>query len=303
VCRMFGFRSSVPSRAHRSLLEAENALAAQSVGHPDGWGIGWFVGDDAYVAKSGASAHACERFSRTSQRLASHTFVVHVRRATVGVVDSLNAHPFRFGRWLFAHNGTLFDMDRMRPWLAERTPSSFESQILGDTDSEALFFWLLGRLEAAGIDPHGRDQPDASVTAGAVREALLELDAVSVELGVMRPLLNVLLTDGRSMVGHRAGMPLHLSTQKAHCPDAQTCTALKVCLERVRPPGHPVNHILLASERIGVGENLWEEVEDGATVVLSPDMHLSITEPPKGWVAPVMPEHLRVQAAPSLAVS
>ncbi len=300
MCRMFGFRSSVPSRAHRSLLDAENALAAQSVGHPDGWGIGWFVGDDAYVVKSGSAAHGCDRFSRTSQRLASHTFVVHVRRATVGGVDSLNAHPFRFGRWLFAHNGTLFDMEKMRPWLTERTPSAFESQILGDTDSEALFFWLLGRLEAAGIDPHGRDQPCSDATAATVREALLELDEAARELDVLRPLLNVLLTDGRTMIGHRAGMPLHLSTQKAHCPDASTCQAVKVCLERRRPRGHPVNHLLLASERIGTGENLWEKVPDGATVVLDPAIRLRMTAPPDGWIAPEMPDDLRVRAAPSL---
>ena len=185
--------------------------------------------------------------------------------------------------------------------MEARTPSQYESQILGDTDSEALFYWLLGRLEAAGIDPHGRDAPDAQETAAAVRAAMLELDAVSYELGVMRPIVNVLLTDGRSMIGHRAGMPLHLSTQKLHCPDAPTCTAIKVCLERVRPEGHPVNHLLLASERIGVAENLWEEVPDGATIALTPDMRMSMTAPPDGWVQPEIPEHLRIKAAPSSA--
>ncbi len=297
MCRMFGFRSAVPSRAHRSLLEAENALATQSRCHPDGWGIGWFVGDDAYVAKSGNAAHGCARFSRTSQRLASHTFIVHVRKATIGEVDSLNAHPFRFGRWLFAHNGTLFGMEAMRPWLTEHTPTRLESQILGDTDSEALFFWLLGRMEASGIDPHGRQDPDATLTAQILREAMFELDEVARGFGVLRPLLNVLLTDGRTMIGHRAGMPLHLSTQKLHCPDAASCQAVKVCLERLRPAGHPVNHLLLASEPIGTAENLWEEVSDGATVVLDPQMRLTTTAPPSGWVAPEMPESLRAQVA------
>jgi predicted glutamine amidotransferase len=47
VCRLFGFRSSVPSQPHRSLMDAENALAAQSLRHPDGWGIGWFADGDA----------------------------------------------------------------------------------------------------------------------------------------------------------------------------------------------------------------------------------------------------------------
>lgn len=293
MCRMFGFRSAVPSRAHRSLLDAENALAAQSRLHPDGWGIGWFVDDDAYVTKSSASAHGCDRFQRTSLSLASHTFVVHVRRATIGGVDPVNAHPFRFGRWLFAHNGTLIGVDELRPWLLEAIAPAHRAHVLGDTDSELLFHWLLARLEAAGVDRNGRRPSDAEVVGSVVRQSLFVLDGEAQRRGLERPLLNVLLTDGRLMIGHRAGMPLHLSTQKHHCPDAPTCPAVKVCLEATRPPG-PVNHLLLASEPIGTAENHWEAVDDGATVVLHADMRLDRFAPPEGWVAPVLPERFRI---------
>ena len=120
MCRLFALKSRVLSRPHRSLLDAENAVLAQSKEHPDGWGIGWFADDDAYVVKSGLAAHSCPRFRQVSARLRSHTFLVHVRRATVGTVDSLNAHPFRHGRWLFAHNGTVFGFDVLRAWMMER---------------------------------------------------------------------------------------------------------------------------------------------------------------------------------------
>ena len=75
MCRLFGFRSAQPSTAHRSLAQAENALAQQSLQHPDGWGIGWFVDDDAYVVKSANAAHACERFqnARIEPRRWCHT--------------------------------------------------------------------------------------------------------------------------------------------------------------------------------------------------------------------------------------
>ena len=39
MCRLFGFRSSVESRAHNSLVVAENAVANQANQHSDGWGI------------------------------------------------------------------------------------------------------------------------------------------------------------------------------------------------------------------------------------------------------------------------
>jgi len=293
VCRLFGFRSSVPSRAHRSLLEAENALSVQSQRHPDGWGIGWFVDDDAYVAKSGASAHACERFQKASQVLASHTFIVHVRKATVGGVDPMNAHPFRFGRWLFAHNGTLFGFDELRPWMERELPPAAQAQILGDTDSELLFHWLLTRLSRAGVHRDGRQTSSATTAGEVVRHALLELDAEASRRGFERPICNVLLTDGRLMVAHRAGMPLHLSTQKLFCPEAPTCTAVKHCLEARRPANAPVNHLLLASEPIGTDQNHWEDVADGTTVVLDEAMQLSFTAPPDGWIAPVLPERFR----------
>lgn len=299
MCRMFGFRSAVPSKAHRSLVAADNALGAQSRLHPDGWGIGWFVDDEAYVIKSANAAHACDRFNRASGRLESHTFLVHVRRATVGVTDHLNAHPFRHGRWLFAHNGTIFDFERVEPWLLEQIDPAFKPLLLGDTDSERLFYFLLSRLNAAGVDRTGRSTCDARLVGRVVRESLLELDDAAVMLGARRPIVNVLLTDGRAFVAHKAGMPLLLSTQKSFCPDFDTCPEpTKVCMQLVRPDA-PVNHLLVASEPIGTDENRWEELADGTTLVLDEAFRLELTAPPEGWIQPELPEEFRIKAAPS----
>jgi len=295
---MFGFRSAVPSGAHQSLIAAENALSDQSQKHPDGWGIGWFFEDDAYVIKSSNAAHACARFERASHRLTSHTFLVHVRRATVGVVDHVNAHPFRFGRWLFAHNGTIFSFEQLREWFCGQIDPQFLPLILGDTDSEHLFFFLLTRLDQAGVDRTGRSSSDAQKVAEIVRAGLLEIDALAQERALSRPILNVLLTDGRVMVGHKAGMPLFLSTQKHFCADFGTCPEpSKVCMQPERPDA-PVNHLLLASERIAQDQNIWEDLEDGTTLVLDDAFRLSMQAPPAGWVAPTLPEHLRVTPPP-----
>lgn len=300
---MFGFRSAVPSKAHRSLVAADNALGAQSRLHPDGWGIGWFVDDEAYVIKSANAAHACDRFNRASGRLESQTFLVHVRRATVGVTDHLNAHPFRHGRWLFAHNGTIFDFDLMEPWLLDQIDDVFRPLLLGDTDSERLFYFLLSRLLAAGVDRTGRSTSDATLVGRVVREALLELDRVAIERGARRPIVNVLLTDGRAFVAHKAGMPLLLSTQKHFCPDFAICPEpTKVCMEAVRPDA-PVNHLLVASEPIGTDENSWEELEDCTTLVLDEGFRLEITPPPTGWTQPELPEEYRIKASPSSCAS
>ena len=299
MCRLFGFRSALPSRAHRSLLEAENAVARQSRAHPDGWGIGWVVDGDAYVVRSHKAAHLCQRFHRVATRLRSQTFVVHVRRATVGAVDHFNAHPFRYGRWLFAHNGTVCGFEQLRPWLLEGTLPNFRDLILGDTDSEHLFYFVLSALTRGGLDPRGRLPADAHGAAGLLRQALRAVDHRALELGLERPLLNVILTDGSLFLAHRAGMPLHLSSQKRTCPEAPTCPIEpKVCLESTRPTHVAVNHLLVASEPIATDHNLWEDVPDGATVVLDAGFHLGLLPPPPGWTAPEVPARFRRPAPP-----
>ncbi len=285
MCRLFALKSRVLSRPHRSLLDAENAVLAQSREHPDGWGIGWFADDDAYVVKSGLPAHACPRFRQVSSRLQSHTFLVHVRRATVGTVDSLNAHPFRHGRWLFAHNGTIFGFDVLRAWMMERIEPVLAAQIIGDTDSEVLFFYVLTVMQGLGADRSGHVGADARGVAGAVRLALGQIDAEARRLGLQRPVTNVILTDGRLLVAQRAGRALFLSTQKRHCPDRVACAVpSRVCLEMLRPPGR-VNHVLVASEPVG-HENHWEELADGASLVCDAEFELSIIAPAPGWTDP-----------------
>ena len=69
MCRLFGFRSSVQSGTHRSLVEAENALVEQSEAHSDGWGMAYYIDRDAYILKSDVAAHNCERFQLASSRL------------------------------------------------------------------------------------------------------------------------------------------------------------------------------------------------------------------------------------------
>jgi len=272
-------------------------MVEQSTRHPHGWGIGWFHDDDAYVLKAATAAHSSMRFKDASARLTSHTMIVHVRKATVGDLDHLNAHPFRFGRWILAHNGTIFGFaEHMQRWMLDRTPASLATHILGDTDSEHLFFYLLAALERAGAAVDAREPFPAERASAVVRDALLALDDEAVAAGLERPILNVLLTDGRGFIAHRAGMPLFLSTQKRRCADEAACpVANKSCLLAERVAGQGVNHLLIASEPIGL-ENRWEDLEDGCTVTLDERFTVGITPPRAGWTQPEVPARYRTAA-------
>ena len=79
----------------------------------DGWGIGFFKKNRAYVEKSAARAYYEGRFHDGFQRLArvvsSKFIIAHVRLRTSGPIDECHAHPFvlqfRGQDWIFAHNG------------------------------------------------------------------------------------------------------------------------------------------------------------------------------------------------------
>ncbi len=286
MCRLFGFKSAVVSRAHRSLVEAENALAQQARHHPDGWGIGYFHGGEAFVLKSQGGAAENDSFRRASERLASHTFVVHVRRATVGGLGPYNVHPFRHGKWLFAHNGTLFGFDRLRERLHARIPAPLRERVLGTTDTETLFFYLLASLQDAGVASCGSGVTCGRRAGDAVQEAVDALYRETSAADVPPPIVNFILTNGTVFLAHRSGRDLHFATQKHRCRDFDTCPAEKVCMGPTRPVapegGERVNHLLVASERIG-DEDRWEEVPEGHMLVLSEELRLSLRGPSPSW--------------------
>jgi glutamine amidotransferase len=279
MCRLFGFRSAVGSKAHRSLVEAENALGKQASMHPHGWGIGYFVDQDAYILKSDDAAHTSERFKLASSRLRSHTLVAHVRKATVGGTDYLNSHPFRFGRWVFAHNGTVFDFDEhFKQWMLEQIPEPRRNLILGTTDSEHTFHYLLSALTEAGFDPKGHINPDCSVAAEVLQKAVDRIYERSREVGTSDwPILNFILTNGDVFFAQRAGKGLWFATQKHACGDFNICPVKsKVCMEAARPDA-PVNHLIITSERIGE-EDRWESLEQGQMVWLDADWNVGFSK-------------------------
>lgn len=275
MCRLFGFRSAVLSRAHRSLVAAENAVALQARQHRDGWGIAWYHKGDAWLIKSPNGAADCESFRRASARLASNTMVVHVRQATVGAPHPFNVHPFRHGRWVFAHNGTVHGFERVGPRLRAETPAALRAHVHGTTDTETLFFWLLARLADAGLEPLARASPPPEVLRPVLVAAWHALLDHAQAAGADRPALNYLLTDGRVFVAQRAGRELWFATQKARCADAPTCPwPDRSCLAPARA-GERVNHLIVASEPVS-DEDHWEAVADETQVWLTEDFRLSV---------------------------
>lgn len=282
MCRLFGFRSVIPSQVHRSLVAADNALAVQSRAHPDGWGVAHYIDGAPHVTKSASGAMDCALFRRVSGIVASETVLAHIRRATQGPLSVLNSHPFQHGRWVFAHNGDIPDFARCREALEGEIAPRLRRFILGETDSERLFFLFLSELSRR-VAPRGlsEDLPLEDVIA-ALRATVDTARRIADPAGPSPALLTLLVTNGQSMVAHQGGRELYYSTWKRRCADRDTCPSLSRSCEAPTQPGEAsavngagarVNHLVIASEPLQ-GENVWTALAPGQIVAVDSRMHL-----------------------------
>ncbi|MEM7647139.1 MAG: class II glutamine amidotransferase, partial [Pseudomonadota bacterium] len=132
---------------HKSLIDADNAIIQQSDRHPDGWGVAYYHMGSPHLVKVDSQAKECKIFEKVSGVVSSNTLVTHIRKSTIGSVGPLNTHPFQFGPWVFAHNGNIKNFAAHKPKLREKVDTHLRPFILGETDSEHLFFILLSLMK------------------------------------------------------------------------------------------------------------------------------------------------------------
>jgi len=260
MCRLFGFRSVIPSQVHRSLLAAENALGVQSNQHPDGWGVAFYVDGSPHVTRSPTTALGDALFHRLSGVVSSETVLAHVRKATQGGGTIFNCHPFQYGRWVFAHNGDIPHFEAKREALLGEVAPHFRRFILGETDSEVLFFVFLSALERLG--PLGEDHDIGTINC-ALREAVNRARELCDTDGT-HALLTVVATNGECLVAAQGGKELYFSTYKTRCADRGTCQSLAAACEAPSISGR-VNHFIVSSEPLQ-GENVWEPLAAGEVI-------------------------------------
>ncbi len=270
MCRLFGFRSVIPSQVHRSLISADNALGPQSDRHPDGWGVAYYVDGAPHVTRSPTTALNCALFRRVSGVVSSETVLAHVRKATQGVPSVLNCHPFQHGRWTFAHNGDIPEFARYRELLLAQVAPRLRRFILGDTDSEVLFYIVLSQLALRGPLNAPRSAEELAAALGAAVGVVRAIAPGDED--PKRPLLTFLITDGVTMAAHQGGKELFFSTHKTRCGDRDTCASLSPECEAPTTSGF-VNHLLFSSEPIH-GENVWLPLDEGEVVAVDGRMHL-----------------------------
>lgn len=187
MCRMLGMTAARPTSVRDLLSDGARCLRALSQEHADGWGLALRRGDDWSVHRSTACAAHCPNFA--SGDLDTTIAIAHVRKKTVGELALVNTHPFRRGRFILAHNGTVETAA-----LVARTAPEHLAQIEGTTDSEVLFAFVLTQIDAAGDAERG------------IRAAVRDLHALG-NVGTA----SLLISDGARLYAHRLGRPLFVA--------------------------------------------------------------------------------------------
>jgi glutamine amidotransferase len=251
MCRLLGIVASEPTEFRLVLKEAPRSLAALSREHRDGWGIAVWHDDGAWSLDKGVECAADdESFHRLAVGKKGVVLVAHIRQKTVGPSSLENTHPFRSGRWVFAHNGTIKDM----AFLRERASARRKAEILGQTDSELFFAYLLTCLDSAGLT----DAEPGDATSAVIKDAVRAARARP-EFGAF----NFILSDETCAYAHRHGRSLYLLERGP----GDVVRVLRESRDGtiVQTPWSQRRHaVLVASERLT--DEPWQEIADGMLV-------------------------------------
>jgi predicted glutamine amidotransferase len=159
----------------------------------DGFGVGWYGAntDTPAVFRSVEPAWNDRNLHEVAGHVESPLFLAHIRASTGTPVQQTNCHPFRYGRWLWVHNGLVRDFVHLKRELALVVDESLYTSIEGSTDSELLFYLAL----TLGLED---DPPNA------VERMVGLVEETGRRYGTKHPLqMTIATTDGKSVWAFR----------------------------------------------------------------------------------------------------
>jgi glutamine amidotransferase len=261
MCRWLAYSGS-PVLLEDLLFKPTHSLIDQSLHsrmgatttNGDGFGLGWYgVGDSPGVFHSVEPAWNDRNLHDLARHLVSPLVFAHIRASTGGAIQQTNCHPFRFGPWLWMHNGVINDFAKVKRDLAFAVDPSLYAYIEGSTDSELFFFLAL----TFGLE---QDPP------GAVERAVGLIEETGHRHGVTHPIqMTVATTDGSDVWAFRY-------SSEGNSRSLFSSTAVDTLREQY--PDNPVLRGLSSDARLVVSEPLgdlagaWNAVPESSCVLV-----------------------------------
>ncbi len=221
----------------------------------DGFGVGWYgVGqDDPALFRGTGPAWSDRNLREIAGHVKSPLFLAHIRASTGTPVQETNCHPFRYGRWLWMHNGMIADFKRVKRDLVLAVDPELFSSIEGSTDSEVMFYLAL----TLGL----REDPP-----GAVERMVGLVETVGHRFGIANPIqMTVATSDGERVWAFRYSSERR-SRSLYYSTDVRTL--------RDQHPDNENLHLLSDETRLVVSEPLgelagaWNEVPESSYGVI-----------------------------------
>jgi glutamine amidotransferase len=275
MCRWLAYSGS-PIRLEELLVKRDRSLIDQSLHsregatptNGDGFGVGWYEeGEPPRVYRSVHPAWNDRNLKELAAGISSHLFFAHIRASTGTAIQETNTHPFRYGNWLWMHNGLIRDFPRMRRELVMAIDDSLYDSIEGTTDSETMFYLAL----TFGLE----NDPVA-----AVERMVGFVEDTGRRHGVEQPIqMTIATTGGDSVYAFRYSSEgdsrsLYFSTRmdslKALYPEIVELAGLS---DETR---------VVVSEPLGDLAGAWNVV---------PESHLGIIQPGEDELRPFTPRH------------
>jgi predicted glutamine amidotransferase len=264
MCRWMAY-SGDPILAHELLFRPEHSIIVQSLHsrlgvettNGDGFGIGWYDEDAAEpgLFKSIEPAWNDLNLREVSSAILTPVFFAHIRASTGTPVQRSNCHPFRYGNWLWMHNGVLRDFHKIKRDLLLAVDPILYPDIEGSTDSEALFFLAL----SYGLTDDPFD---------AVARAIGHVEKIGHDHGVDYPFQGtVATTDGKSIWAFRYSSE-GKSRSLFYSTNIATLRQLHPDVEILHGLGDETR--LVVSEPLGDLPGAWNEVPESHAGVIRP---------------------------------
>jgi predicted glutamine amidotransferase len=206
--KIFACMCNQPQRLAAALAPVRPALVAQPP--ISRWGMGYVHSGDVLLVRTPKSSATPIDLAGPLLEIPTDCAIAqaaHDDPTQPAFVGTDNTPPFRFRRWMFAQSGQP-DLEAAGAKLLEHVPEYLRRNIKGRTPAELIFHVFLAMLHDEG---HIDDPNLPTTTTRRALGATLRLVANELErAGKTKPLGNVALSNGRSMVLARLAEPLRL---------------------------------------------------------------------------------------------
>ena len=199
MCRWLAYSGS-PLLLESILYKPQHSLIDQSLHarlgphttNGDGFGVGWYgEGEAPALYKCVDPVWNDTNLQELSLQIRSRLIFAHIRASTGTPVQQTNCHPFRYGKWLWMHNGQIAGFQQVKRELVMAVDPMLYGSIEGSSDTEVFFFLAL----TLGL----ADNPPA-----AVQRAVGFIEKVCRGHGIEQPMrMSVATSDGRNIWAFR----------------------------------------------------------------------------------------------------